>query len=373
MKMQVLFLMLFLAVCCFAQNDAAHKTNSLNPEQIDIYTFDPVTQTADDVQNYMNKGFDAYDKGDYETAAKYYLVYLKSYPEDATSWYNLSCCYGLLNKPVFAAKYLKIAYKAGFTDTNHITKDTDFDKIREDTEFTTIVDSLNVWNERKAYYLGKMEYFPSKSYLPYWIHLPKSYDANKTYTLLIGLHGFGDKAYSFTNLWKQAESEDVIFVVPEAPYAFTEGNNAGFSWMPFVPLDSEMAETSFNWLNDYINNLAKDIQSKHKIKQTWLMGFSQGAYNGYMLAFKNPKLFSGLVVCGGGLITEVIPEKDFKASKKMKVIISHGRQDKVVAFGEGQKAYDYLKAKGFDVTLQGFEGGHTVSPEAFKLFKDMIK
>lgn len=373
MKITMLFLMVCLTVFCYAQNSALQTTATLNPELIDIDTFDPAAQSGEDAKTIVTKGYEAYNKGEYETAAKYYLVYLKSNQEDATSWYNLSCCYGLLNKPALAAKYLKVAYKAGFTDTNHIAKDTDFDKIRTDGDFSNTVDSLKIWNERKSYYAGKMEYFPAKSYLPYWIHLPKNFDSNKAYTLLIGLHGFGDKAHSFTYLWKQAESEDVIFVVPEAPYGFVEGKDAGFSWMPFVPYESKTAEIAFDWVNDYIINLTKEIRSKYKIKQTWLMGFSQGAYSGYMLAFRNPKVFTGLIACGGGLMTEAITDKDFKASRKMHVIISHGKQDKVVAFEEGQKAYDLLKAKGFDVVLQDFEGGHSVSPEAFKLFQEKIK
>jgi phospholipase/carboxylesterase len=328
---------------------------------------------TDESKPYMEKAYDAYTKSDFETAAKYYLYYLQSNPDDATSWYNLSCCYGLLNKPELAAKYLKVAYKAGFTDTNHIAQDTDFTIVRNDAVFQNAVDSLKTWNERKEYYMGKMEYFPSSSYIPYWIHLPKTFNPANSYTLVIGLHGYGDKAYAFTNLWKQMESENIIFVVPEAPYPFIEGNNAGFSWMPFVGHEDKLYEKSFVKLNDFIKDLTKNIQSNYKINQTWLFGFSQGAYYSYLLGLKNPKLFTGIVVNGGGLVTDNISAKDFKAAKYLKILISHGKQDKVVPFTEGQQAYDLLKSKGFyHVTLQDFEGGHTISPEAIKTMKHMI-
>jgi predicted esterase len=161
--------------------------------------------------------------------------------------------------------------------------------------------------------------------------------------------------------------------VPEAPYAFTEGDNAAFSWEPFAVNESKTAAKAFSWLDEYITDLAEYIQSKHKINQTWLFGFSQGAYFSYILALKNPKDFDGVIACGGGLITKAFKEKDYKASKKMKILISHGTQDKAVAFEEGQKAYDLLKNKGLNVTLQSFEGGHTVDPKVFKSFREMIK
>ncbi len=373
MKVRLLILLLLVSAYCFAQDNAAAHTSMLEPEHIDIYTFDPSTPVGDEVKAFAATAYDAYGKGDFETAAKYYMVYLKSYPQDANSWYNLACCFGLMDKPNLAAKYLKLAYKAGFNNVDHIRKDKDFDKVKTNKTFSGVVDSIITWSEKKTYYTGKMEYFGAKTLLPYWIHLPKNYDADKSYTLLIGLHGFGGKANNFSALWKYLEDDDVIFVVPEAPYAFTEGENAAFSWEPFVQRESKTSLKAFNWLDDYITDLAEQIRKQYRVKQTWLFGFSQGAYYGYMLALKNPKDFDGLIACGGGLVTEIFKEKDYKASKKMKIIISHGTNDNVVAFTEGQKAYDVLKKKGLNVILQTFEGAHSIDPKVFNTFKEMLK
>lgn len=373
MKVRLFILILLVAVYCFAQENPAAEYEPLNPEQIDIYTFDPTSPVGDEVKAYSSIAYAAYGKGEYQKAAQYYLAYLKSYPDDALALYNLSCCYGLLDNANLAAKYLKQSYKAGFTNLEHIKKDTDFDKVKTNKTFSGVVDSIRIWSEKKAWYTGKIEYFGVKSYIPYWIHLPKDYDENKSYTLLIGMHGFGDKAYTFSTLWKYLEDYDVIFVVPEAPYAFTEGDKASFSWEPFIGRESKTAAKAFGLLDDYITDLAKDIQKKHKIKQTWLFGFSQGAYYGYMLALKNPKDFDGLIACGGGLVTEVFKEKDYKSSKKIKIIISHGTNDNVVAFTEGRKAYDVLKKKGLNVMLQSFEGGHTIDRKVFITFNEMLK
>jgi len=97
-----------------------------------------------------------------------------------------------------------------------------------------------------------------------------------------------------------------------------------------------------------------------------LLGFSQGAYLGYLLSIKNPKVFDGLIACGGSLVTEAFKDKDYKKAKNLKIIISHGLQDKVVPYEESQKAFDLLKAKGLKVTLDSFEGAHSINKELLK-------
>jgi predicted esterase len=363
----VLF-MLVISVCLAQETQGFTK-----PEDIDIYKFDPMQGKNADNKELAMQGYEYYQKGDYENAARYYLAYLQNSPDDATSWYNLSCCFGLLGNAEFAGKYLMIAYKKGFTDVGHVEQDTDFTKVRDEQDFVNAVDSLKTWNDKKAFYLGKMEYFPSKHMLPYWIHFPKNYDKTKPATLLIGMHGNGDKAYSFSYIWKYIEDSNVIFVIPEAPYPFVDGDKAAFSWRPHVPMESKTSELAYGMVNDYIMDLQEDMESKYKINQTWLMGFSQGAYFGYMLALKNPDEFDGLLACGGGLVTEVFTEKDYKKGNSVKVIISHGKQDNVVPFDEATKAYDILKAKGYDVTLLEFEGAHTVSPDGMKLMLEKMK
>jgi predicted esterase len=368
LKLICLLAMVAISGVCLAQ--AAEFTP---PEQIDIYKFDPSTTLQSDGRDLAEQGYAAYNKADYELAAKFYLAYLQRNPDDAGSWYNLSCCFGLLSQAELAGKYLKIAYKKGFTDTEHIKRDTDFSTVKEDKAFANAVDSLLYWNEKKANLLGEMSYFPSKHFLPYWLHLPKNFDKTKSYTLLIGLHGYGDKASNFSYLWRHLESDNVIFVVPEAPYPFVEGKDAGFSWGPFVPMEDKIFDQSWQMLDEYITDLADFMQKEYKIKQTWLMGFSQGAFNGYLLALKNPDEFAGLIACGGGLVTEVLKDKDYRAAKKMQIIISHGRQDKVVSFEEGQKAFEVLKSKKMNVKLLPFEGAHSVSPDVLKYFLDLVQ
>ncbi len=338
------------------------------PEQIDPYTHE-YTPGPD----YGADAYLAYSDGDYEQAARLYLAHLQARPDDRVAWYNLACCYGLLGRSDLAGKYLMLAYKAGYRELEHIQRDPDFDQVRATADFGAAMDSLRLWSERRAYYQGELRYITASHLLPYRLHLPSKFDPEKSYPLLIGLHGYGDQAANFSPLWRYMESEEVIFAVPEAPYPFTEGD-IGFSWSPSMDPDDPRAVEAFTLLTEYITDLQEELYRAYNIDQTWLMGFSQGAYMGYLLALKNPWLFEGLIACGGGLIMEQVTEQDYAKAKNLKIIISHGKQDRVIGFEEALAAERMLVEKGFEqIRFDEFEAGHIVSPSAVQLWLNWLQ
>lgn len=341
----------------------------LTPDKIDPYTFDPLANPA----NYGAQALTAYGAGQYETAAKLYLAHLQTRPDDSDSWYNLACCFGLLGKTDQAAKYLMQAYKAGFTNLDHIKADTDFNSVKSSPAFTAAMDSLNVWSERRARYDGRQEYLKATHLMPFRLHLPKDFDPNRGYTLLIGLHGYGDTAPSFSRLWRWLENEDLIYAVPEAPYPFTEGK-IGFSWRPFADDFSEASLQSSDLVGQYILDLKARLSATYKIRETWLLGFSEGAFMAYLLGLKRPAQYAGIVACGGGLLSEAVSVDEFAAARDLKVIISHGTQDRVIPLSMAASARETLEQYRFkNLRYVEFEGGHSVSPTAIEAFLEWQK
>jgi tetratricopeptide (TPR) repeat protein len=58
------------------------------------------------------------------------------------SAYNTACCYALLGEKANALEWLERAVKLGFSDADHIDKDSDLDSLRTDSRFRTIVEKL---------------------------------------------------------------------------------------------------------------------------------------------------------------------------------------------------------------------------------------
>lgn len=362
------FLYSALAMLLLVLAGCAAQQGTLDPEQIDPYSYE-IQPAAD----YSAQAYSAYSQGELERAARYYLAHLQNKQDDYVSWYNLACCYGLLNRPELAAKYLQQAYKTGYRDLGHIKQDTDFSLVKDSAVFTAALDSLQSWSDRRSYYQGEEKFLSARQLIPYRLHLPQKFDPQKKYPLLIGLHGYGDKAMNFSALWRYLEGEEVIFAVPEAPYPFTEGE-IGFSWGPSVPMESPVAEEAYQLVMQYINGLQDELAHTYNIGPTWLLGFSQGAYTSYILGLKNPGRYAGLVACGGALLPELLTDMDYKASGDLKVIISHGKQDRVIGYEEALAAERILEEKGLQqIRFDSFEGGHSVSPNALRMWLDWIQ
>lgn len=307
-----------------------------------------------------------YQEQQYLQAAKVYLELLKINPANSGALYNLACCYGLMGEASLASQALGMAYKAGFEDLSHIDGDPDFDPVRASAEYLAIRDSLDVWAARKAEREGQLDYYQVSSFLPYRVYLPPQYDPAKTYRLLIALHGFGDNAVNFGYIYDSIKDNDLIMVVPEAPYLLPNKDFQGFSWSPLVGPDNPIWEPAFTSLEDAIMELGWSLKEKYKPQSTWLMGFSQGSAYTLILGLRRPQCYDGLIAFGGWLETDVLDEATLTSAKQVPVFLAHGTQDRIIGYDQGAKAFETLKEIGYDVTLRSFEGGHLVDRESLK-------
>jgi tetratricopeptide (TPR) repeat protein len=111
--------------------DSTTDVDWSNPDSIDVLQPDIGDFLDVDLAALEKIATDAYQAGEWEKAAKYYLALLRYDISDSGNIYNLACCYGLMGEAELAAKYLERAYRAGFTDIEHISWDPDFDSVRQ--------------------------------------------------------------------------------------------------------------------------------------------------------------------------------------------------------------------------------------------------
>jgi phospholipase/carboxylesterase len=309
----------------------------------------------------------AYNKKDYEGAARRYLYILQFERSNSTVIYNLACCYALLNKPQLATLYLQRALTAGFNDHQLLAQDTDFNTIRGYAEF----DSVLIRAKMLAQNSGEEIYLQAEKMIKCRVRLPDHFNPQKKYPLLIGMHGYGGNADDFVRIYRHFIDREVIFACPEAPYHFTQNNQgrgSHFSWAVQIQ-DSKVWEKADPLSLTYVADVARQLRKQFKVGDVYLLGFSQGAAYAYMSAFRHPDLFRGLI-CFGGAFPEKsfsyagITEEDIDKAKDLRVFIAHGIYDQAISFQESENAQKRLSAKGYNVQLIHFKGEHELPPDA---------
>jgi predicted esterase len=303
----------------------------------------------------------AYRQGKYWQAARYYLFVLRHKYDDARTIYNLACCYGLLGEGDLAARYLARAVDAGFSNLEQIRTDKDFDKVREDENFVRLMNNLTPYIED----MGEAFLVAAPAFQRCRIRLPAGYDSEKSYPLVIGLHGYLDYIDNFIRLWKGVDGADLIFVTPETPYGTppnVHNKRMQYSWMP-PTRDRELVRRCDDMLAEYVVNVRKQVAARHTIGDVYLLGFSQGVGIAYDVATRHPDLFNGVIALAGILPgEEFIPADRLAAAKSLRILIGHGRQDPAVKPETSHQARERLAGLGYDVTLLEYDAGHEVPP-----------
>ncbi|MCX6844182.1 MAG: alpha/beta hydrolase-fold protein [candidate division WOR-3 bacterium] len=337
---------------------AQPAVNELDPRAGDFLVF-PVDSVSRDAN-------DAYQAAKYAEAARLYLTALQHDVTNSGDIYNLACCYGLLKQDTLAALYLGRAFRAGFDDVEHVKQDPDFDSVRTRPVFAAVVDSLSALADSTRARAGTQVEFEATCLIPGYIRLPANYDSTRAYPLVIGLHGYGATPKSFSKLYERAGSPEIIFVCLQGPYQFGAGRDLGFSWTTWDKNDSTTAPRAAKLSGDFIAETARRLTARFKTGGTWLLGFSQGCAAAYYTGIRYPSLFQGVICFGNGFDTLRFTAADYAAAKGLRVFSSHGREDRVVEYAYGAASRDFLKRRGFKVTVADSKGGHTVPEEPLR-------
>jgi len=344
-----------------------------NPDTIDPYRADVGDFLDVDLDALAKKANEAYQAGDYEEAAKYYLAVVRYDIHDGSSIYNLACCYGLLGDAELAAKYVTRAVNAGFEDIGHIRWDPDFEKVRGTAAFDEAIANLASMLGEKESKLGGLIYFDSRAFFRCRIHLPDNFDPSKSYPLIVGLHGYGSDPDRFITLWERFKNHDFIYASPQGPYPFSVGKDIGYSWENWMPEHPMMSERAMVMSEKYIAGVVTSLCNQYKVNDVYLLGFSQGCAFTYMTGIKYYALFKGLICFGGWLNTDMLSEEEMMAAKDLRVFIAHGTEDRMVEYETGVKAKDTLEGYGYDVTFHEFKGPHAVPEDALQKAEEWMK
>ncbi len=312
----------------------------------------------------FNKALEAARSGELELAARIYhfLVMVDPKPVEI---YNLACIYSLMNRPELATSYLERAVQSGWTDLGVVDTDPDFANIRENEAFMAKLAELRAQQAAQAQLRGALAYASAPVLVPYRLQLPENYDAQQTYDLVLALHGAQDSAENFARLWGYFEQPGFILAVPQAPYPVAgEWGRGGYVWFNGLGGPDPAAVLQQTQTNEqYLLGLLASLRNEHRIRNVYLLGFSQGAVQAYATALHHPDEIAGIIVFGGGVPEEMFSAEELARGKPVRVFIAHGREDH---FEAAQSTYDRLNTAGYSVELLPYDGGHYINLTALK-------
>jgi phospholipase/carboxylesterase len=210
---------------------------------------------------------------------------------------------------------------------------------------------------------------PKQPMLHYLVRQPKVKTAHPP--LLLLLHGVGGNEQ---NLFSFADALPDNYLVVSARGPLTLGANS-YAWFQVdftsgrPQINEKQAEAARVTILEFIESLKKNLDFDEK--QVYLMGFSQGGIMSYSVALTEPEKIKGIAVLSGRLLPEVKPlVADEKRLAKLKIFVSHGKQDQVLHFPFATEAVDYLKSKGLNPDFHQYDEGHTVNQQ---MLDDVIK
>jgi poly(3-hydroxybutyrate) depolymerase len=174
--------------------------------------------------------------------------------------------------------------------------------------------------------------------MQYFLRVPKSYNRRAGARLIVFLHGSNMNGLAYLRSFEAMKwCEDDILCCPNGengsdPFG---ANNFGFGSGALVAAVTEEVQTAF------------------KTPVTYIGGHSQGAFVTYSVILHHPALYQGAFPMAGDCWSQNEPSlwedrpEVMKQQKQVAIAVIHGKADPVVAFSQGEHAYDCFLAMGW--------------------------
>ncbi len=197
----------------------------------------------------------------------------------------------------------------------------------------------------------------------YLLDVPEKYSADRSWPLLVALHGAGDNAKNFIGLWSQlAMKEGYLLAVPC-------GDSKAPDWSDNQRTWSGSSPKFILWVIDQVKKAYRINEER-----IYLAGFSAGGHMTFYAGLLNPGVFAALVPCSGCVMEEITDSALEKASN-LPVRALVGEKDP--NFEPVKQSVERLKKAGFKtVILRTFpelahQYPHDENPKVLQWFDEL--
>jgi predicted peptidase len=183
--------------------------------------------------------------------------------------------------------------------------------------------------------------------LNYLIYLPKDYDKQNSWPLLLFLHGSGERG------------DDLELVKVHGPPKLIGGGKQ----FPFIVVSPQCPKDQ-RWQAVTLTALLDEIVENYKVDQDriYVTGLSMGGFGTWALAAHTPNRFAAIVpICGGG---ETYWTRQLT---HLPVWVFHGAKDGAVPLRRSEEMVEALKTNGGNVKLTVYpDAGHDSWTETYE-------
>ncbi|MDZ4861498.1 MAG: hypothetical protein SGI88_21200 [Candidatus Hydrogenedentes bacterium] len=189
-------------------------------------------------------------------------------------------------------------------------------------------------------------------------------------SVLIALHGFGQKCKGFMRHFTTLANRNILVVAPQGPHQFymqLDPKKVGFNWLTIYEKGNSIRD-----FNGFMQRLIDEIEQTHRVTRDriFLLGFSQGVSMAYRFAVSGEIAPRGLIACCSDLPADVADR--LGEVSPFPVLIAHATDDPLILPSKADDAESRLCAAGYPVERLAYTGGHTITEEAVARIGDWI-
>ncbi len=237
--------------------------------------------------------------------------------------------------------------------------------------FAMLTNIIGQTDSLTAQLFEKKSFTHDTTTINYRFFSPENLEKEKTYPLVISLHGAGERGddneiqikwHRLATVWAEAENQQKhpCFVVsPQCPkenrWVDTDWKQSSYN-QDAIPMSNELT-TVYNLIKNVIKNYPIDS------KRIYITGLSMGGYGTWDLITRHPELFAAAIPMSGS----GDPSKASRI-KSLPLWLFHGTLDKAVPVGGSRNMIMALQKEGREVvfTLKEFEKENPLSEAELK-------
>jgi predicted esterase len=182
----------------------------------------------------------------------------------------------------------------------------------------------------------------------------------KSKTLLIALHGYGQLVPYFIRKFHQVNSDDILVIAPEGLHRFYLNGTSGRVGASWMTKEARLDDIEDNI--NYLNQVYSVYNQNHTFQKVIVLGFSQGAATAARWIEKTEFRIDAFIQWAGVFPPDLEINANNSKWQSLKHFYVVGNQDPYFAenSNDAYNQSEWLKKHNFHPEISTFEGKHDI-------------